>query len=185
LPLDKLFKRCIIQVEHKIKNSVKARSSIDTILGCAEEAASGSYTGRVKIKERRKKMEKLVKGLMLVVLVAALLISVAAEAQEWGRYPTQDAWRMAGERNGYDHGYRDGYYGYPLAHLERYAPEYRDGYRLGYRDGVSDGAYRHERGGHGNGGYGYPQSQPPTVRFKVWSKDKGWGISLPVPPIWR
>ena len=110
---------------------------------------------------------------MILVGLVVILVAVVAEAGDQYYSPTLDAWRLAGQRNGYDHGYRDGYYGYPLAHLGGYAPEYRDGYSLGYRDG----AYHRGRGECGGcgGGYGYGQGSYPAPQPvpQIY-----WGISI-------
>lgn len=118
-------------------------------------------------------MEK--KGLMLVVLAVVLVVSAVAEAGD--RYsnsysPTLDAWRMAGERNGYEAGYADAYSGYRAADLRRFAPEYCEGYSLGYRDGT------YHRGCGGCGDYGYRQGSYPAPQYPQPAPQIYWGVTI-------
>jgi len=129
-----------------------------------------------------KKGKKRLLTVLAVAILATMVMTVAAEAQEWGRCPTLDAWRMAGQRNGYDAGYADGYAGYP-AYPRYNSPEYREGYHSGNQEGHHR---RYAHGGHSNyGSYG----SHPFFYFTYRNRSKGWSISIPAPPViipgWR
>ena len=93
------------------------------------------------------------KGLVMVLVVLLVAVSMVAEAGS-----TLEAWRLAGERNGYEAGYADAYYGYSPADLRRFAPEYRDGYLNGYRRGCEDRVYASSYRRDNERGRGYGQS---------------------------
>jgi hypothetical protein len=115
------------------------------------------------------------KGLVVTV-VLVILVAAAVQAQEWGRYPTIDAFKGGIAQAGYDTGYADGYNGYPPRNLWGQAPEYQEGYNWGYRDGM----YHRGCGRCGYGYYSgyYSTPAPPQIYWGISIRGKHGGFRI-------